>query len=291
MSFVSVSVSRPLSAVAARFAIALVAITVLATASLTAASQSSLPAAGDDAMERLNASPRHTEWVEIESHGDRIDAYVVYPERSDNAPVVVVIHEIYGLNDWARAVADQIAAEGFIAIAPDMLSGKGPDGGGSTGLEPQGAVSLMRTLQPDEVTRRIDMSVEYATSQPSATKSFGIIGFCWGGSTSFAYASAREDLGASVVYYGSSPDAQALRNIQAPVMGFYGGDDQRVNATIEPAKAEMDRLGKHYEPNIYEGAGHGFLRAQNDREGANMTASEQAWPATIQFLKAELESG
>jgi carboxymethylenebutenolidase len=288
MSFKNVSSSLPSFSTPMRTAAALFAAAALAAAS-AGASQSSLPAGAEDAMDRLNASPRHTEWVEIESHGDRIDAYVVYPERSDNAPVVVVLHEIYGLNDWARAVADQVAAEGFIAIAPDMLSGKGPDGAGSTAVDQQGAVNLMRTLQPDEITRRIDMSVEYATSLPAATQSFGIMGFCWGGSTSFRYATTRADLGASVVYYGSSPDAQALGSIEAPVMGFYGGDDQRVNATIDPAKAEMDRLGKRYEANIYEGAGHGFLRAQTDREGANMAASEQAWPATIRFLKAELE--
>ena len=127
-------------------------------------------------------------------------------------------------------------------------------------------------------------------SLPAATRRFGIIGFCWGGSTSFNFATTRDDLGAAVVYYGTSPSTESLRRIQAPVMGFYGGDDQRVNATIESAEAEMDRLGKRYAPNIYEGAGHGFLRAQADREGANMAASEQAWPATVAFLKAELEA-
>ena len=257
---------------------------------LAAYAQVSLPASGDDAGARLNASPRHTEWVNINSRGDQIEAFVVYPERADNAPVVVVIHEIYGLNEWARVVADQLAAEGFIAIAPDMLSGKGPNGSGSTSLDSQGAVSLMRTLQTPEVTRRINMAVEYARSLPAATQQFGVIGFCWGGSTVFRYAAAREDLGAAVVYYGSSPDAMALRRIAAPVMGFYGGNDQRVNATIEPAKAEMDRLGKRYEPFIYEGAGHGFLRAQGGQDGANLAASEQAWPATLEFLRRQLEA-
>jgi len=252
--------------------------------------QAGLPASGDDANARLNASPRHTEWVTIDSRGDTLDAFVVYPERSDNAPVVVVIHEIYGLSEWARAVADELAAEGFIAIAPDMLSGKGPNGTGSTALDNQAAVSLMRSLQPAEVTRRINMAVEYATTLPAATQRFGVIGFCWGGSTSFQFATARENLGAAVVYYGTSPDAQALRRIQAPVLGFYGGNDQRVNATIEPAEVEMDRLGKRYEASIYEGAGHGFLRAQAGQDGANMRASQQAWPATLEFLKAELEA-
>jgi len=188
----------------------LLVVTLAAVPSAVSA-QAGLPASGDDAAARLNASPRHTEWVTIDSRGDTLDAFVVYPERSDNAPVVVVIHEIYGLSEWARAVADELAAEGFIAIAPDMLSGKGPNGTGSTTLDNQGAVSLMRSLQPAEVTRRINMAVEYATTLPAATQRFGIIGFCWGGSTSFQFATARENLGAAVVYYGTSPDSQALR--------------------------------------------------------------------------------
>lgn len=278
---------RPNTLLSALF---IVVTAAFAWAPAEASAQAGVPASGDDAAARLNASPRHTEWVKIEARGDTIDAFVVYPERATNAPVVVVIHEIYGLSDWVRGVADELAAEGFIAIAPDMLSGKGPNGTGSTSLDRQGAVSLMRTLRPDEVTRRINMSIEYATSLPAATQRFGVIGFCWGGSTSFQFATAREDLGAAVVYYGTSPDAPALRRIQAPVMGFYGGNDQRVNATIDAASTEMDRLGKRYDSNIYEGAGHGFLRAQAGQDGANMQASQQAWPATLEFLKAQLEA-
>ena len=274
---------------ATRYAILFFVITMI-TNLTTLGVQVALPASGDDARTRLANSPRHTEWVTIESRGDKIEAYVVYPERSDNAPSVIVIHEIYGLNDWARSIADQLAAEGFIAIAPDMLSGKGPNNAGSTSLDRQSAVSLMRSLQHTEVVRRINMSVEYATMLPAATQRFGIIGFCWGGSASFNFATTRDDLGAAVVYYGTSPSKESLRRIQAPIQGFYGGDDQRVNATIEPAQAEMDRLGKLYEANIYDGAGHGFLRAQADRDGANMAASEIAWPATVAFLREELEA-
>ena len=274
---------------ATRYAILFFVITMI-TNLTTLGVQIALPASGDAARTRLANSPRHTEWATIESRGDKIEAYVVYPERSDNAPIVVVIHESYGLNDWARSVADQLAAEGFIAIAPDMLSGKGPNNTGSTSLDRQSAVSIMRSLQHTEVVRRINMSVEYATMLPAATQRFGIIGFCWGGSASFNFATTRDDLGAAVVYYGTSPSKESLRRIQAPIQGFYGGDDQRVNATIESAQAEMDRLGKLYEANIYEGAGHGFLRAQADRDGANMTASEIAWPATVAFLREELEA-
>ncbi len=178
--------------------LAATATTTMLTAMVASATQVALPASGDDAGSRLSASPRHTEWVTIEARGDKIDAYVVYPERADNAPVVVVLHEIYGLTEWARVVADQLAAEGFLAIAPDMLSGKGPNGTGSTSLDRQAAVNLMRSLRPADVTRRINMSVQYATTLPAATQRFGIIGFCWGGSTSFNFATRRDDLGAAV---------------------------------------------------------------------------------------------
>ena len=250
-----------------------------------------LPADNELAAARLDASPRHGEWVAYDAGaGDSMTAWVVYPERSDAAPVIVVIHEIFGLSDWIRGVADQLAAEGFIAIAPDLLSGKGPGGGGSDSVDGDGARRLVRGLDRGEVVRRLNGAVEYATGLPAARSEYGVVGFCWGGSTSFAYATAQPDLGAAVVYYGSSPDAEALARVEAPVLGLYGGDDQRVNATIPRAEEEMDRLGKRYEYEIYEGAGHGFLRQQSGRDGANHRATEQAWPRTIAFFKAELDN-
>lgn len=243
----------------------------------------------DGAVSHLDASPRHGEWVDFDAGGgDLVRAWVVYPERADKAPVVVVIHEIYALTDWIRGVADQLAAEGFIAIAPDLISGKGPGGGGSESVDRQGAVSLIRALDPQEVTRRLKAAAAYATGLPAATSAVGVVGYCWGGSTSFRMATVWPELGAAVVYYGSSPATEALSAIQAPVLGHYGGDDARVNATIPDAQAEMERLGRFYEPNIYEGAGHGFLRQQPGREGANMEATRTAWPRTIEFFRERL---
>ncbi len=248
-----------------------------------------LPASNDEAKARLDSSPRHGEWVKYAAGpGDSIKAWVVYPERSDRAPVVVVIHEIFGLTDWIRGVADQLAAAGFIAIAPDLLSGKGPGGGGTESVDRQGAVQLIRALDRFEVKQRLDAAAEYAMALPAAVPAFATIGFCWGGSTSFRYATEQPKLSAAVVYYGSSPDTEALAQVAAPVLGLYGGDDARVNATIEPAKVEMDWLGKRYEYEIYEGAGHGFLRQQGGRDDANMQATEQAWPRTVAFLKTVL---
>ncbi len=268
--------------------VSLALLTLLAAG--TTLSAQSLPASDEASRARLNSSPRHGEWVKVQPGGDTINAGVVYPERSDRAPVVVVIHEIYGLTDWIRAVADQLAAEGYIAIAPDLLSGKGPGGGGTESVDRDGAVALVRGLDRAAVVSRLDATAQYATSLPAAQEKWASIGFCWGGTTSFAYATAQPNLSAAVVYYGSSPSAEALARIQAPVLGLYGGDDARVNRTIPPAETEMKRLGKSYQPEIFDGAGHGFLQAQEGRDGANMRASEQAWPETIGFLKKELGS-
>jgi carboxymethylenebutenolidase len=254
----------------------------------TASDDPKLPAAEENAKARLEKSSRHGEYADIKLDGSAtpIRAWVVYPERKDKAPVVIVIHEIFGLSDWIRAVADQLAAEGFIAVAPDLLSGKGPAGGGTDSVSSRDdVVKLIRSLTPEEVIVRLNAVRDYALALPAGNKRTATIGFCWGGSASFNYASKQPALDAAVVYYGTSPDAAALATLKAPVLGLYGADDARVVSTIEPAKAEMQKLGKSYEPNIYEGAGHGFLRDQHGRDGANHRATEQAWPRTLKFLR------
>jgi carboxymethylenebutenolidase len=254
--------------------------------------QETLPPLEADAMSRLLSSPRHGEWVTVQTGGsDSVEAWVVYPERKDRAPVVIVIHEIFGLTDWARSVADQLAAEGFIAVAPDLLSGKGPEGKGSSSLTPEAARQINAALQPAEVVRRLNAVAAYATKLPAATGRFGVVGYCWGGGMSFLYATEQPNLGAAVVYYGVSPATAALARVKAPVLGLYGGDDARVNATIPPAQEEMKRLGKRYEVELYEGAGHAFLRQQDGRDGANLRAAQRAWPRTVQFLKQALGDG
>ncbi|NKB88899.1 MAG: dienelactone hydrolase family protein [Acidobacteria bacterium] len=243
----------------------------------------------EDAAARLADSPRHGEWVVVDTPGGPVSSWVVYPERADGAPVIVVIHEIFGLTDWIRSVADGFAAEGFIAIAPDLLSGKGPDGGGTDSLEsPRTAI---RDLDPAEVKVRLDGVAHYGMSLPAATDRFGVVGFCWGGSTSFRYATLQPGAGAAVVYYGGSPPSEDLANLQVPVLGLYGGNDNRVNATIAPAQEALSDTDARYEVEIYDGAGHGFLRAQNhDELGQQNTAAATAgWPRTIAFFRELLE--
>lgn len=258
------------------------------TAALMQADES-LPPSEEGSRAALDKSPRHGEYVQIKVPGTDVslNAWVVYPERKEKAPVVIVIHEIYGLSDWIRAVADQLAEDGFIAVAPDLISGKGPGGGGTGSVATRDEVTkLVRALTPEEVVVRLNAVRDYAIKLPAANGRTAAIGFCWGGGTSFMYATAQPALNAAVVYYGTSPsDAAAFAKIKAPVLGLYGGDDARVNTTIAPAEAEMKKLGKTYEHHMYDGAGHGFLRAQEDRNGANMKASQQAWPRTLAFIR------
>jgi carboxymethylenebutenolidase len=267
------------------------AVTTTAPPTVAPARDESLPPSESQAKAALDKSPRHGEFVDIKMPaGPPVRAWIVYPERKDKAGVVILIHEIYGLSDWIRGVADQLAREGFIAVAPDLLSGHGPGGGGTDSAGSRDdVVKLIRALTPEEVTARLNAVRDYAIKLPAANGKSATIGFCWGGGKSFAYAAEQSGVNAAVVYYGTSPEAADLAKIKAPVLGFYGGDDARVDATIPPAEAEMKKLGKTYEPHLYDGAGHGFLRAQDDRNGANLKATRQAWPRTLSFLREHLK--
>lgn len=261
-----------------------------ASASVAVPQTQGLPPDAGGAMARLSTSPRHGEWAMIHtSDGDSVRAWVVYPERSTKAPVIVVVHEIFGLSSWIRGVADQLAADGFIAIAPDLLTMKNlPDGPDSV-LAPL-ATAAIRTLDPARVQKQLDAVARYGVSLPAAEKKYGIVGFCWGGGISFAHSVHSPSLGASVVYYGVSPPTADLASTHAPVLGLYGGSDARVDATIPPADTAMRVLGHTYEHVIYPGAGHGFLRQQSGMDGANLAAARAAWPATVAWFRKYLGS-
>jgi len=250
------------------------------------------PPSEAQAKAALNASPRHGEYVDVKNPagGAAIRTWVAYPERKDKAGVVILIHEIFGLSDWLRGVADQLAKEGFIAVAPDLVSGLGPNGGGTeSAASRDDVVAMVRSLSPETALARLNAVRDWALTIPSGNRKTATIGFCWGGGKSFAYAAAQPGLNAAVVFYGTSPEAADLAKVKAPVLGHYGGDDARVGATVPPAEAEMKRLGKSYETHTYEGAGHGFLRAQEEREGANLKATHAAWKRTLEFLRANLK--
>jgi carboxymethylenebutenolidase len=243
--------------------------------------------AQDWAKTRLDASPRHHEYVPLK-HGDRtVQAFVVYPEVKSKAPVVILIHEIFGLSDWAKEMADELAGQGFIVVAPDLLSGFGPNGGGSSAFPDQDAtVKAVSGLNADGVLADLDAASDYAKKIPAGNGKIATVGFCWGGWKSFAFATHRKDLSAAFVFYGTAPDD--VSTITAPVYGFYGGNDARVDATIPATTAAMKVAGKKYEPVTYDGAGHGFMRAgedPNNTNPANKTAREQAMARLIPLIK------
>ncbi|MEY2556579.1 MAG: carboxymethylenebutenolidase [Verrucomicrobiota bacterium] len=238
--------------------------------------------AQDWAKARLEKSSRHGEWVDFKSGDRTIKAFVVYPERKDKAPVVIVIHEIFGLTDWVRGVCDQLAESGVIAIAPDLLSGQ-------TYADIDGARKAISALPKEQVTADLNATAEYAlTKIPAANGTLAVCGFCWGGGQTFSYASVNPKLKAAYSFYGVAVDnaADAAR-IACPVYGFNAENDERVNATIPKAEELMKAAGKKYEPVIYKGAGHGFMRegempAANE---ANKKAREDAWVRWKTLLK------
>jgi carboxymethylenebutenolidase len=249
-----------------------------------------MPVMNDDwAKAKLTQSPRHQEWVSIKSGNRTVQAFVVYPEVKDKAPVVIVIHEIFGLSNWARSMADDLAAAGYIAIAPDLLSGMGPNGGGSSAFPDQDAtVKAVSGLDADGVTADLDATADYAKKLPASNGKLAVTGFCWGGGKSFAFATHRHDLSAAFVFYGPGPDAASIASITAPVYGFYAGNDARIGATVPGTTEAMKAAGKKYEPVTYEGAGHGFMRAGEapDASPANQKAREEGLNRLTTLLKS-----
>lgn len=274
-------------------ALLLASVLAIQSASASAATAAaSLPPAEDSVKAALEKSPRHGEYVDVPQTGGAVPirTWISYPERKDKAGVVIVIQEVFGLTDWLRGVADQLAKDGFIAVAPDLVSGLGPNGGGTDSVASRDdVVKLVHGITPEEATKRLNAIRDWALKIPAGSGKVATIGFCWGGARSFAYAAAQPTLAAAVVYYGTSPENAELAAIRAPVLGFYGGDDARVDATVPPAEAEMKRLSKSYETHTYDGAGHGFLRDQEGRDGANRKAASDAWPRTVVFLRERLK--
>src|SRR2546423_684241 len=246
--------------------------------------------AQDWAKARLEKSPRHLEWVKIK-HGNReVNCFIAYPEVNDKATAMVVIHEIFGLSDWVRGVADQLAEAGYIAIAPDLLSGTAPGGGGTAELGDGDAVrKAISSLPPEQVTADLNAVVDYVAKLPACNGKVAVAGFCWGGGQTFRFATNNRNMKAAFAFYGTGPDKEEdIARITCPVYGFYGGNDERVNATIPKSAELMKNAGKTYAPVTYQGAGHGFMRAGEDPSNtneANKKAREEAWKRLKDLLK------
>jgi carboxymethylenebutenolidase len=256
---------------------------------ITALSLAITVSAQDWAKARLEKSPRHGEWVKIKQGKREVNCFVVYPEVKDKATAVIVIHEIFGLTDWVRGVADQLAEAGYIAITPDLLSGAAKDGGGTAELGGGDAVrKAISSLPPDQITADLNAVAGYVSKLPACNGRVVVAGFCWGGSQTFRYATNNKEIKAAFAFYGTGPDKEEdIGRIQCPVYGFYGGNDARVNATIPKSAELMKKAGKVYEPVTYEGAGHGFMRAgeQPDATEPNKKARDEAWKRLKELLK------
>jgi carboxymethylenebutenolidase len=291
------------------------------TAAIAAASLLATVAAAQDwAKANLAKSSRHGEYVAINEPGGRqLNAWVVYPEVKDKAPVVVMIHEIYGMSDWAREMADELAGAGYIVVEPDLLSGFGPatatpvaaapqqtddhshmqmpsnagaaygpaHPGGTSAFPDQSAVTRAVSALPNpQVMADLDAAADYGRKLPAANGKLFVAGFCWGGGKSFLFATHRHDLSGAFVFYGPPPPAELMKDINAPVYGFYAGNDARISATIPKTQDDMKAAGKTYEPVTYDGAGHGFMRAGEapDANAANTAARQQGFHRFISLL-------
>ena len=250
----------------------------------------------DWAKARLAKSSRHQEWVKVKNGTREVNSFVVYPEVKTKATAVVVIHEIFGMSDWVQSLTDQLAEAGYIAIAPDLLSGMGPNGGGTSSLDRNGVGQAIRDLPPDQITADLNAVTDYVSKLPASNGKVVVTGYCWGGSQSFRFATNRPSLKAAFVFYGSAPaaadgtpDKAALAKINSPVYGFYAGNDERINATLPKTSEAMTELKKTFDPVTYAGAGHGFMRAGDAPEPTAPVAKgdkEADDKATAEYQKA-----
>jgi carboxymethylenebutenolidase len=250
----------------------------------------------DWAKARLAKSPRHQEWVKVKNGTREVNSFVVYPEVKTKATAVVVIHEIFGMSDWVQSLTDQLAEAGYIAIAPDLLSGMGPNGGGTSSLDRNGVGQAIQNLPPDQITADLNAVTDYVSKLPASNGKVVVTGYCWGGSQSFRFATNRPSLKAAFVFYGSAPaaadgtpDKAALAKINSPVYGFYAGNDERINATLPKTSEAMTELKKTFDPVTYAGAGHGFMRAGDAPEPTAPVArgdKEADDKATADYQKA-----
>ncbi|MSR62966.1 MAG: dienelactone hydrolase family protein [Planctomycetes bacterium] len=241
----------------------------------------------DPALARLESSPRHHEWVELERGARKVKSFVVFPEVKAKVPAVLVIHENKGLTDWVRSVADQLAEAGYVALAPDLLSGAGPaDGDTGSFASTEAATKALYALDSAQVLGDLDALLAHARTLSACNGKVFVAGFCWGGGKSFEYATHQQELSGAFVFYGTAPKDEVLATITCPVFGFYGENDARITAGLEATTAAMKKAGKSYDPVVYAGAGHGFLRAgeAGDASAENRKARDEAWKRWRELL-------
>lgn len=242
----------------------------------------------DWAKDRLSKSPRHLEWVDVKAGSRQVKCWVAYPQSKAKATTIVLIHEIFGLSDWVRGLADQLAEQGFVTVAPDLLSGTAPGGGGTNAYKDEDAArEAISKLPADQITSDLNAVVNYAAKLPASNGKVVVAGFCWGGGQAFRFATNNSKIRASFVFYGPPPQQKDLANVKAPVYGFYAENDARINATLDQTILAMKKLGKPFQPVVYKGGGHGFMRSGEapDADKANKSARAIAWKRWIDLLR------
>ena len=260
----------------------------------------SCASAQDWAKAKLEQSPRHLEWKTLKHDGREVGCFVGYPEVNHKATAVVVIHDIWGMSHWARGMVDDLAAAGYIAVAPDLLWGAGPGKGGTSEFANDAIPLAIRALPADQITADLAAAVQYAANLPSCNGKVAVVGFCWGGSESFRFATNNSAIKTAFVFYGDGPTRDAdLERIACPIIAFYAENDMRINATVPVTTDQMKRLGKSYHTEFYPGSGHGFMKAGQapapapdadtqvqERYIANKAARNAAWSRLISSLKS-----
>lgn len=242
--------------------------------------------AQDWATARLQKSPRHLEWVDLPQGDRQLKCFVAYPEVAQKAPAVLLIHEIFGLTDWVRSTADELAEAGFLVIAPDLLSGNGK---GTSDLGGDDAArKAIASLNPDQITADLQCAGDYARQLPASSGQLSVVGFCWGGSQSFGFATQNPELRAALVFYGAGPSRpDDFADIQCPVYGFYAENDARIGQTLPQTTQWMQEAGKTFLAETYGGAGHAFMRLGQAPEAtpANAQARQSAWRRMLTILR------
>lgn len=265
---------------------------LLTFATLLLAANFAFADADAPAKARLDKSPRHLEWVTVKYGNREVKCFIGFPQVKEKATAVVLIHEIFGLSDWMRGMVDQFAEAGYIAIAPDFLSGSGPNGGGTAELGgADGARAKIGSLSADQVNKDLDATVAYVSKLDAANGKVVVGGFCWGGGKTFTYATLNPNIKAGFVFYGTAVKPEEMAAIKAPIYGFYGGNDARISAAVPQVTEQMKTAGKTYAPTIYDGAGHGFMRlgedpadAEKPGHAANLKARDESWKRVKEVL-------
>jgi len=258
-----------------------------ATPAAAPARQSNVHPVSKNITARMANSPRHFDIVKIKEGDRTLEAKVFYPMTKDKAMAVVLIHEIFGSSDWMHAAADQLAEAGYIVIVPDLLSGMGPNKGGTNDFADTQVTTAVQRLPADQVLADLNASVDYVKKLDACNGKVAVAGFCWGGGKAFALSTANKEIKAAFVFYGAPmlPVAD-MPKVNCPVYGFYGEQDARISASVPAETDAMKAAGKTYDAIVYPGAAHGFMRLgqMDDTNPANKKAAEDSWKRMLDLL-------